>query len=330
MAQATNNSNKRSNGGWWSVGLLLTLALCPPVFAAPVSYTYDSLNRLTSVDYNNGQQIITYSYDAAGNMLSRTVGEGQGPLLTVAAPVDGAYINAPSVYMSGTATDASVGDNGVVSVTINSLQATGGTTTGAGTANWSISLALSSGANTYTVIATDGSAYANQAIENITLTYIPFVIDTDGDGLDDSFELAIGTDPALADTDGDGINDGQELGYDGDGSFYNYVTDTDPQSGDSDGDGVNDGVEIAAGTNPLDNTSYPLIADGDVNGDGQVDIADLLLAMRILNGQYTPTPEEQVRWDVAPLVNGVPQPDGQNTLGDYVVLQRKVLGIISF
>ena len=70
--------------------------------------------------------------------------------------------------------------------------------------------------------------------------------------------------------------------------------------------------------------------DGDINDDSQVDVADLLLAMRILNGQYTPTPEEQARWDVAPLVNGMPQPDGQNTLGDYVVLQQKIIGQLNF
>ncbi len=75
--------------------------------------------------------------------------------------------------------------------------------------------------------------------------------------------------------------------------------------------------------------SAPL-ADGDVNGDDQVNLADLLLAMRILNGQYTPTQAEQDRWDVAPLVNGVPQPDSQNTTGDYVVLLQKVSGQINF
>ena len=70
--------------------------------------------------------------------------------------------------------------------------------------------------------------------------------------------------------------------------------------------------------------------DGDINDDSQVDVADLLLAMRILNGQYIPSPEEQARWDVSPLVNGVPEPDQQNNLGDYLILQRKVLGNISF
>ena len=105
---------------------------------------------------------------------------------------------------------------------------------------------------------------------------------------------------------------------------------TDPLVDDTDMDGFTDGEEVAAGTNPLDDTSYPIAANGDVNGDGEVDVRDLLLAMQILNGQYIPTQEEQDRWDVAPLVNGVPDPDQQNNLGDYLILQRKVLGIINF
>lgn len=68
----------------------------------------------------------------------------------------------------------------------------------------------------------------------------------------------------------------------------------------------------------------------DLYENSEVDVRDLLLAMQILNGQYIPTQEEQGRWDVAPLVNGVPEPNQQNNMGDYLILQRKVLGIINF
>ena len=37
--------------------------------AAPIAYTYDSLNRLTKADYGGGL-VITYTYDAAGNRLT--------------------------------------------------------------------------------------------------------------------------------------------------------------------------------------------------------------------------------------------------------------------
>lgn len=69
--------------------------------------------------------------------------------------------------------------------------------------------------------------------------------------------------------------------------------------------------------------------DGDINNDGFVDIRDLLLAQRILLGQYTPSVDEQQSWDVAPLVGGIPQPDGLNNAGDYLILSRMVLGIIT-
>jgi len=144
--------------------------------------------------------------------------------------------------------------------------------------------------------------------------------DSDGDGLNDSDENLLGTDPFNSHSDGDTLIDGEEV-----------TLGTDPLVEDSDGDGFNDDVEVMAGSNPLDNTSTPSnVPDGDVNGDGKVDTADLLLAMRILTGQYTPSTTEQLRWDVAPLVNGVPVPNGQNDVGDYVVLLRKVTGVISF
>jgi len=134
--------------------------------------------------------------------------------------------------------------------------------------------------------------------------------------------------PALAfDKDLDGLQDAVE---DVNGNGIVDTGETDPLNPDTDGDGFTDGVEVAAGSDPLNAGSYPVIANGDVNGDGYVDIRDLLRAQQILNGQYIPSQVEQDRWDVAPLVNGVPQPNHQNDLGDYLILLRKVTGEINF
>ena len=69
----------------------------------------------------------------------------------------------------------------------------------------------------------------------------PPPVDTDGDGLPDSDELALGTDPAVADTDGDGLGDGSEV-----------VRGLDPTRADTDWDGIPDGQEVADGTDPAD------------------------------------------------------------------------------
>jgi YD repeat-containing protein len=41
-------------------------------YSTTISYQYDSLNRLTKVRYGGGA-VISYSYDPAGNRLSRTL-----------------------------------------------------------------------------------------------------------------------------------------------------------------------------------------------------------------------------------------------------------------
>jgi hypothetical protein len=155
-------------------------------------------------------------------------------------------------------------------------------------------------------------------------------VDTDEDGLPDSFETGLGTDPLLADSDADGLTDYEEVARDGDVSGYDPTGDTNPLNPDTDGDGVTDGEEVAAGTDPLDNTSYPVSADGDLNADGQVDVADVILALRIVFGSLPVTPEYLDRGDVAPLLDGMPASDGLFTLGDVLVIQRKALGWIDF
>ena len=95
--------------------------------------------------------------------------------------------------------------------------------------------------------------------------------DTDGDGLTDEDEAALGTDPLNKDFDIDGLLDGREVNQigidplnddsDGDGLKDGAEVDqygTSPLSADTDGDGATDGDEVFTyGTNPLDPASGP-------------------------------------------------------------------------
>jgi hypothetical protein len=72
--------------------------------------------------------------------------------------------------------------------------------------------------------------------------------DSDGDGLEDTIEYELGTDPFDIDTDVDGLTDGEE--------YYVYQTGT--RNPDSDGDGYLDGDEVYVyGTDPNDPASNP-------------------------------------------------------------------------
>jgi hypothetical protein len=78
--------------------------------------------------------------------------------------------------------------------------------------------------------------------------------DSDGDGLTDVEEAALGTDPNNPDTDEDGISDYDEV----------YVWGSDPLNLDSDGDGLYDGGELIYGTSILNpDTDGDGLSDGD-------------------------------------------------------------------
>ncbi len=97
-------------------------------------------------------------------------------------------------------------------------------------------------------------------------------IDSDGDGLSDDQENAIGTDPQNPDTDADGLTDGEEV--------LKYVTD--PLDADSDDDILSDGKEVNVyGTNPL---------NPDTSGDGMKDGTAVSLGLDPLAINQTPTP----------------------------------------
>ncbi len=87
-------------------------------------------------------------------------------------------------------------------------------------------------------------------------------LDTDGDGLPDSREITLGTDPLNPDTDGDGIQDGEEVNPGADGFT------SDPLDRDTDDDGIPDGEEIVAGADGFVTDPENPDTDGDGLQDG--------------------------------------------------------------
>jgi hypothetical protein len=155
-------------------------------------------------------------------------------------------------------------------------------------------------------------------------------LDGDADGVPNSADnCPAAANPLQENNDGD--SQGDVCDPDDDNDTLSDVDEinlygTDPFLSDTDSDGFDDAVEIAAGSDPLDSGNIPGSASGDINGDGNVDVADLLKGYQFVLGTATPGTNELLRGDVAPLVSGQPEPDGQFTAGDLLVLQRMIVG----
>jgi len=125
--------------------------------------------------------------------------------------------------------------------------------------------------------AQEAASATQTAAANQTQAAISGQEDSDGDGLTNSEEAQIGTDPLNPDTDGDGLGDGEEVktygtnplvqDTDSDGlgdgdEVHNRRTD--PLNPDTDADQLIDGDEITRNTDPLNpDTDADLLNDGD-------------------------------------------------------------------
>jgi hypothetical protein len=89
-------------------------------------------------------------------------------------------------------------------------------------------------------------------------------LDSDGDGLPDSDEVAVGRNPLNANDPVPAIDEGKDSDGDGLSDRTETTIGTDPAKVDTDGDGYGDGLEVHAGTNPLDAASVPY--DSNHNG----------------------------------------------------------------
>ena len=152
------------------------------------------------------------------------------------------YINPTWTTMCGTSPCFRNGPNGVVTETTSPCDPVAG-------------------------IGPGGCATFTAEVDGITSTN-PQRADTDGDGLNDSYEaLTLLTDPTTSDTDRDGIDDGVEVN----GAYGNPPQASNPRDNNTDGDAFDDGEEDINSNGVLDagETDPTRMEDsGDEDNDG--------------------------------------------------------------
>jgi hypothetical protein len=154
---------------------------------------------------------------------------------------------------------------------------------------------------------------------------VSFRIDSDEDGLPDSREIEIGSNPSQVDTDLDGCSDFVEdlLGLD-----LLDNTDcplTEEELEDSDGDGARDGTEVILGTNPFDpdsdndgipdfdeiknnlNPNNETDQSGDLDTDGMTNKEEFVIGFDMRNSNPEEAPAFAIDYSIK---QGPIQPDG--------------------
>ena len=224
---------------------------------------------------------VVFSDETASMIAPGTLGSGtvtppnvNQPPATPAAPAGPNSGNTGEVLTFTTSTIDPEGDpiqylidwgDGTTS-TSSSLLASG--QTGTFTHSWA-----SVGNFSVTVTATDSNGNASGVSQPLVVS---IALDTDGDGIPDSYEIANGLDPLVADAAGDADGDGLS-------NLEEYQIGTNPQSPDTDGDGIPDKFE-------RDNGMDPLVDDalGDVDGDGISNLQEYLNSVQnlLINGGF--------------------------------------------
>jgi hypothetical protein len=225
----------------------------------------------------------------------------QPPTLTVSSPAEGStYLDSDFVSLQASASDAEDGD---VSASLNWSSSIDGAL-GSGTG---ITTRLSEGQHTITVTATDSRGKAASVSRSVTSygagdsdgdtladnwEYSNFgsleqdgAGDFDSDGLSNGEEFARGTAPTLPDTDGDGVSDGDEVNVYGTNPVASNKGDVGPRGAP---DGRLDAGDLVVLTRLVTGAIAPSTLESalaDINADGQLNAADLLLLQRaVLNG----------------------------------------------
>lgn len=169
---------KNRTGVWFSTIMAYPCPnnSCPviPYFSNPSVQYSGSPTGVDENAANSANNVLTFenTHRIIANYRSNVTGsvDRTGPRLTITSHNSGDSVASSTAIISGLATDAGYGNNGVLSVTVNGQRATGDTAVGAASANWRFAMTLFPGNNTIEVIARDNNQ--NTSYATIVLKYV--------------------------------------------------------------------------------------------------------------------------------------------------------------
>lgn len=163
--------------------LLILLPIAFQAWAENVTHTYDDLNRLIRSDYGNGT-VIDYSYDAAGNRLSKQVKANQPPVANVGS--DQTVRLSSLVALNGSGSSDPDNAPSPLSYAWTKTAGPSASLTGASTAKPTFTPGTK-GVYSFGLVVNDGLLDSTAASVNIT---VPTLGDIDQDGDVDNNDLA--------------------------------------------------------------------------------------------------------------------------------------------
>jgi hypothetical protein len=278
-------------------------------------------NWTGSVQLSSGlNTVLVTALDLSGasSTLKRSVVYSQsGPDLAITQPAQDSSVNSTSLVLSGTSRAATS-----VSASVNGAPAQVSFAGGTFTLNLSLPV---DGSYRVAITSLDAAGNATTALRNL-------IVDTQAPQL--SINPVASAHPAqlsgtaepgalLAAADKNGPTGA--LSRNGDGSWLLELTGSyDPGSLSLT---ATDAAGNATTKSPAFIGSTP---DGDLDGNGKIDVADALRALQISTGIVTPTANDIAHGDVAPFVNGKPAPDGIIDISDVIMILRKSVGLVTW
>lgn len=274
--------------------------------------------------------ITTIATDNANNQTTdtRTITlDTTAPTLSVSAPADNSKTAQSLATITGT-----IDETSTVTVRLNNDSPQNASITENG---YSADVTFASGLNTITVTATDLAGNITSVVRSVTYDNTKPSLSVSNPAQDISTtQTSITISGTVTD-----IVTNATISITADGQLFTPTVATDGSFSQS----INLPTDktyavVVTATDQAGNTTTSqrniiktaTAATGDVTGDGKVDIADALKALRISIGLDAATPALLLLADVAPLAGGKPAPDGVIDIADALVILEKAVGLFTW